>query len=29
MLFLIFELGTDRYAIEAHQVIEVLHLVNP
>ena len=28
MLFLVFELGTDRYAIEAHQVIEVLHLVN-
>src|SRR5438477_132510 len=28
MLFLVFQLGTDRYAIEAHQVIEVLHLVN-
>jgi chemotaxis-related protein WspB len=28
MLFLIFQLGTDRYAIEATQVIEVLPLVN-
>lgn len=28
MLFLVFQLGKDRYAIEAHQVIEVLHLVN-
>ena len=28
MLFLVFQLGTDRYAIEANQVIEVLHLVN-
>jgi len=28
MLFLVFHLGTDRYAIEAHQVIEVLHLAH-
>ena len=28
MLILVFQLGKDRYAIEAHQVIEVLHLVN-
>jgi chemotaxis-related protein WspB len=28
MLFLIFQLGTDRYAIEAAQVVEVLPLVN-
>jgi chemotaxis-related protein WspB len=28
MLFLLFQLGKDRYAIEAHQVIEILHLVN-
>jgi chemotaxis-related protein WspB len=28
MLFLIFQLGTDRYAIEATQVVEVLPLVN-
>jgi chemotaxis-related protein WspB len=28
MLFLVVQLGKDRYAIEAHQVIEVLHLVN-
>jgi|SRR5579862_4167701 chemotaxis-related protein WspB len=28
MLFLVFRLGKDRYAIEAHQVIEILHLVN-
>ena len=28
MLFLVFQLGKDRYAIEAHQVIEILHLVN-
>jgi chemotaxis-related protein WspB len=28
MLFLIFQLGTDRYAIEAAQVAEVLPLVN-
>ena len=28
MLFLVFQLGKDRYAIEAHQVIEVLPLVN-
>jgi len=28
MLFLVFQLGKDRYAIEARQVIEVLHLVN-
>jgi chemotaxis-related protein WspB len=28
MLFLIFQLGTDRYAIEAKQVVEVLPLVN-
>lgn len=28
MLFLVFQLGMDRYAIEAHQVVEVLHLVN-
>jgi chemotaxis-related protein WspB len=28
MLFLIFQLGNDRYAIEATQVIEVLPLVN-
>ena len=28
MLFLVFQLGTDRYAIEAAQVVEVLPLVN-
>ena len=28
MLFLVFQLGKDRYALEAHGVIEVLHLVN-
>jgi chemotaxis-related protein WspB len=28
MLFLVFQLGKDRYAIEAHQVIEVLPQVN-
>ena len=28
MLFLVFELGKDRYAIEASQVVEVLHQVN-
>jgi chemotaxis-related protein WspB len=28
MLFLVFQLGTDRYAIEATQVVEVLPLVN-
>jgi chemotaxis-related protein WspB len=28
MLFLVFQLGKDRYAIEARQIIEVLHLVN-
>ena len=28
MLFLVFQLGKDRYAIEAHQIIEILHLVN-
>src|SRR3977135_4048738 len=28
MLFLVFQLGKDRYAIEARQVIEILHLVN-
>lgn len=28
MLFLVFQLGKDRYAIDAHQVIEILHLVN-
>jgi chemotaxis-related protein WspB len=28
MLFLLFQLGKDRYAIDAHQVIEILHLVN-
>lgn len=28
MLFLIFQLGTDRYAIEATQVVEVLPLVH-
>lgn len=28
MLFLVFQLGKDRYAIDAHRVIEVLHLVN-
>jgi chemotaxis-related protein WspB len=28
MLFLVFQLGTDRYAIEAAQVVEVLALVN-
>jgi chemotaxis-related protein WspB len=27
MLFLVFKLGTDRYAIEAAQVVEVLPLV--
>ena len=27
MLFLVFQLGTDRYAIEAAQVVEVLPLV--
>jgi chemotaxis-related protein WspB len=29
MLFLVFQLGTDRYAIEAEQVVEVLPLVKP
>ena len=29
MLFLVFQLGTDRYAIEAAQVVEVLPLVKP
>jgi chemotaxis-related protein WspB len=29
MLFLVFQLGTDRYAIEAAQVVEVLPLVRP
>src|SRR5258708_38607546 len=28
MLFIVFRLGTDRYAIEAAQVVEVLPLVN-
>ena len=28
MLFLVFRLGKDRYAVEAAQVVEVLHLVN-
>ena len=28
MLFLVFRLGNDRYAIEATQVVEVLPLVN-
>ena len=28
MLFLVFELGKDRYAIEASQVVEILHQVN-
>jgi len=28
MLFLVFQLGPDRYAIEAAQVVEVLPLVN-
>src|SRR5258705_7379594 len=28
MLFLVFELGKDRYAIEASRVVEVLHQVN-
>jgi chemotaxis-related protein WspB len=28
MLFLVFQLGTDRYAIESSQVVEVLPLVN-
>jgi len=28
MLFLVFQLGKDRYAIEAHRIIEILHLVN-
>src|SRR5690349_7256726 len=29
MLFLVFQLGTDRYAIEASQVVEILPLVKP
>jgi chemotaxis-related protein WspB len=28
MLFLVFQLGTDRYAIDAAQVVEILPLVN-
>jgi chemotaxis-related protein WspB len=28
MLFLLFQLGTDRYALEAGQVVEVLPLIN-
>jgi chemotaxis-related protein WspB len=28
MLFLVFQLGKDRYAVDTHQVIEILHLVN-
>jgi chemotaxis-related protein WspB len=28
MLFLVFQLGTDRYAVDAAQVVEVLPLVN-